>query len=320
MKKLALSVAVAAIAATGVQAKTVYEDDQMSLSLTGEYAFEVVRDTDEDDSANYKTDNMDLEIHADYNLENGITVFGEMLFEFAGYTEKDESYDPLADHWVGFKKDGLEVRYGEQDYAVDDFGIDEQKDADRPERKNDVLGEDDADDKSAEVLVVEYSADSYYLAASADLPEKSSTVDDLADETDYSFYGEVDLADFTVGAVLGIQDQDGEDGDDAMTSYGASVEYTGVDDLKLGAMLVYNSETEDMAFDTSVEYDITKSFDIAAGVGMYLPEDDSEDEITYYYANVDYDFHKDVDGYAEVYGNSDDDQQLGFVVGISLDF
>ncbi|TXR53010.1 porin [Reinekea thalattae] len=324
MKKLALTIAVAAIAATAAQAKTVYEEDGMSLDLTGEVAFEVVRDEKDESTVDYKTDNVDLEVKAAYDLENGVQVYGFYAFEFASWTEEnvssddgvpeDELKDALIDHYIGVKVGGLHVRYGDQDLAVDQFGITEEKDSDLAYES--VLGADDIDGGSAEVLVVEYSGDSFYIAASTDLPEG-----DPSDATAYDVFGKYKVADITLGAVFAVQDQDGEDGDDPLTSMGGSIEWKGIDSLKLANQTTYNQDSENIGTDFSFEYDFSSTFDIGGGLGYLIPGDESA-ETTYYYVNLDYDLHKDVDTYAELFGESNDDvdTQLGFVVGLSVDF
>jgi predicted porin len=319
MKKLALSVAVAALAATGVQAKTVYSDDSMKLDITGEVAFELIRDVVEDAKTQNKTDNVDLEAKATYTLDNGVDVFGYYAFEFASWTEEQSSAkDLLKDHYVGFKKDALTVQYGDQDYAVDDFGI--RKNLDAKTATEFVLNPDDSEMKgSAEVLLVKYKGDGFYVSASYDLDLENSTP-----ETGFDIFAKAEVVDgVTVGATYSLQDYDAS-GDYA--AYGVQVEYSGVDNLTLGASYVYGenysqkemADNEASGVDLAAKYKLTDAITVAGGIGFTMPESDSYDDLTIFYVNGNYNFTKNVDAYGEVYG--EDDDQLGFVVGLSVDF
>jgi hypothetical protein len=318
LSPLPLSLAIAAIFATGVQAKTVYTDDTMSLDLTGEVAFELVRDVDEGDEVESKTDNVDLEVEATYKLENGVEVFGFYAFEFAGWTEEQSSAkDLLKDHYVGFKNGGFTFQYGDQDYAVDDFGIRQNLDAYTATEY--VLNPDDSEKSgSAEVLLAKYKGDGFYISSSYDLDL------DAGDETGFDIFVEADVAEnLAMGATYSMQDY-GTSGDYA--SYGVQVEYKGLENLTLGASYVYGenydhkeiADNEASGIDLAVKYKASKKVTLAAGVGETKPENDAYDDLTIFYVNGNYNFTKNVDAYAEVY--DEDSDQVGFVVGVSVDF
>ncbi|MGX9415865.1 porin [Vibrio sp. RC27] len=320
---LTLSVAIASVFATGVQAKTVYEDDAMYLNLTGEVAFELIRDVDDGDKTEPKTDNVDLEVKAGYKLENGVEVAGYYAFEFAGWSaEQSSAKDLLKDHYIIVKKDSLTVQYGDFDYSVDRFGIAKDLDA---KTTNDSIGNpDDSDaDGSKSVLEVQYKGDGFYVASSFD---PGFDKDDASDETSYDIFAKFNVSDdVTIGAVYSFQEYyDGGTGNDAydQTSYGAQIQYTGIQDLYLGASYVYGDRDDDnkdaSGIDLAAQYKISKKIKVAAGVGLVNYDEDANDDVTWTYVNANYNFTKNVDAYAEVY--DEDKDQLGFVVGMSVDF
>jgi predicted porin len=320
MKKLTLTLAISSIvlASSGAMAKTVYKDDGMSLDLTGEIAWEVRRDADDNDPNDpneFRIDDAAIEISPSYMLESGVKVFGTMELQYNEQTDEGVTkFDAIKDVWVGASFKGVEVRIGDQDYASDHFGISEHKDADQAT----VIGDDDSPDGSDEVFVVEYENDMVFVSASYEIPEGKP---DAKDGAGYDVFVEGYLGDATLAAAVTFQDHDGSGSEDPVTATGLSAEYDIDDlDLKLAAEFTYEVESENMAYQVSAEYDVIKEFDIGAGVGQKIFADDSIDAETYYYVNLDYDLHKDVDIYAEMYGSDRPDYQLGYVLGISLDF
>jgi hypothetical protein len=318
MKKLTLSLAAAAVALanSGVTAKTIYEDDTMALNLTGEIAWEVRRDADDNDPNDpneFRIDDAAIEISPSYVLENGVKVFGTLELQYNEQVDEGVSkFDAIKDTWVGASYKGVEIRVGDQDYASDHFGIGEHKDADQAT----VVGADDSPDGSDEVVVVEYENDYVFASISYEIPEGET---DDKDGAGYDFFVEGYIGDSTVAATVTYQDHDGSGSDEPVTTLGVSSEYD-FGDLKLASEFTYNVDSEDMAYQSSIEYDISGDFDVAAGGGQKLYADDAVDSEIFYYANVDYDLHDDVDFYAEVYGSDRPDYQIGYVLGISLDF
>lgn len=322
MKKLSLSLAIsaAAMAHSVAFAKTVYEDDSMSLNINGEIAVEVRRDSDDNDPNDpdeFRIDDAAIEIVPVYDLGNGVLVFGSLDLQFNENTDEGVTkFDVTRDVWAGASYNGVEVRFGDQDYASDHFGISEHKDADIAT----VLSEDDHPEGSNEVLVVEYEQDLFFASVSYEIPEGK---EDDKDSAGYDLFVEGYIGDATIAATYTYHDEDGSGAILPVATAGVSAEYELDEfdlDLKLAAEFTYNFDTEDMAYQMSAEYDIVSNFDIGGGLGQIVYADESTDAEIYYYLNVDYDLHDDVDAYAEVYGSDRDDFQIGYVLGLSLDF
>lgn len=318
---LPLSVAIAAVFASGVQAKTVYKDDSMYLNLTGEVAFEFVRDVNEDDKVESKTDDLDLEVTVGYKLDNGVEVGGFYELEFNSMTGNGTDTDFVTDAYLFAKKDAWTVQYGDQDYAVDDFGI--RKNLDAKTATEFVLNPDDSENTpSQEVLLVKYKGDGVYVSVSHDL--NLDTGSDSDDETGYDIFAEFDLTDdVAVGATYSVQDY-ADDG--KFDSYGVQIEYSGIKDLTLGASWAYGenynqkewADNEATGLEFAASYKVSSKVKLAAGVGTTSPENDAYEDLTIWYVNGNYNFTKNVDAYAEIY--DEDAEQQGFVVGLSVDF
>ena len=326
-----LSFAIAgALTAGSASAVTVYETDDAYIKLTGEVAFELIRDVDEDDKMDSKTDNVDLEVTAGYKLENGVEVFGYYAFEFASETEKNGGGDTLIDHYIGAKKDFWLVQYGDQDYAIDDFSVRVNLDAKTASER--VINADDAEVNGAsrEVLLAKFKGDGYYVTASYDLAVDDSDTDSDNDETGYDIFAEFEAVDnLWLGAAYSLQDYD-DSGD--YTSYGAQVEYKGIKNLTLGAAWFFGENYQQKekgddvnndatGYDLAAQYKLTKKVKVGVGYGVASPDSGNEtytDDLTTWYVNANYNFRKNLDAYAEVY--DEDGDQEGFVVGISLDF
>ncbi|WP_413700015.1 hypothetical protein ACLKMH_22375 [Psychromonas sp. KJ10-10] len=250
-KFLLTATAVAVMSSTSAMAKTVYQDDNMYLNLTGEVAFELIRDVDDGDEMDSKTDNVDLEVKAGYKLENGVEVYGFYAFEFAGWSEEQSSAkDLLKDHWIVTKKGGLEVKFGDFDYSVDEFGINQELDS---KTGKDMLNPDDSyTSGSKSVLQVKYKGDGYYVSASFD-PKLQDN--DTSEETSYDIFAKVDVTDdVTLGAVYSVQEYYDVDIDGiSYDSYGVQASYTGVKGLTLGVAYSYGDMNEASGIDLATE-------------------------------------------------------------------
>ena len=329
---LAFAVA-GALAAGSAHAANIYKTDDAYVNLTGEVAFEFVRDEDDGDEWDSKTDNVDLEIKAGYKLDNGVEVFGFYAFEFADAGWSEEDYDgvnkePLRDHYLGLKKSGFTVQYGDQDYAVDYFRVDVEKDATTATEQ--IINPDDPAGGTKEVILATYKADGIFVAASHDLSLNDES--DTDDATAYDLFAEYEVLDkLWVGGVYSSVEY--ADDDDSSVSLGAQIEYSGIKNLKLGASYVTTNDEadyDDSAIEFAAKYKLTKKITLAGGVGVASFDEDrgdspKYDDVTAYYFNANYNFRKNLDFYAEVYqnGNTKDDgteDQLGYLMGVSLDF
>ncbi|WED21011.1 porin [Vibrio sp. JC009] len=336
MKKTLLtpiSLAIAGVLAAGsANAVTVYETDDAYIKLTGEVAFELTRDVDDGDEIDSKTDNVDLEVSAGYKLENGVELFGYYAFEFASLTEEEsDSKDFLKDHYIGAKKDGWLVKYGDMDYAVDDFAVRQNLDAKTATEM--VLNPDDSErGGSKEVIYASFKGDGYFVSMSHDLAldADSDNNDDGDEETGYDIFAEAELlSDFWAGATYSVQDyyDDGK-----YASYGVQVEYKGIENLYLGASYVFGENylakekgdsvnNEATGWDIAAKYKLNSKVSVGAGVGIASPDSGNEnysEDVTTWYVNANYNIRKNLDVYAEVY--DEDSDQLGLLAGVSLDF
>ena len=150
-------------------------------------------------------------------------------------------------------------------------------------------------------------------------------------------FGEAEVVDgLWLGGTYSLQDYF-DDGD--YTAYGAQVEYKGIEDLTLGAAWFFgenykqqeagdNVNNDATGFDLAAKYKINSKISVGAGYGIASPDSDNEletQDLTTWYVTANYNFRKNFDAYAEVYDEEQgtdvgEKDQLGFVVGLSLDF
>lgn len=299
MKKLALSIAVSSIALAAASAQadeTIYENDGLSLTVGAdvEYAFTVQGD----DSASLDIDDADFDVKISSEMENGATVFG--FFEIE---EDGEDAVQLSDSYVGFSYDAVTVRAGKQITAADNFGIGQ-------DFWFGVGNDAKIADYGSEVVYVEYAADAFTVVAAADLALEGEEADD---EAIYDVYVEADVADGVV--VSGMLQATSDFASDDTTTFGIAGSYS-MDEYTVGAEYSYETESEVGAWEVAGAYSIDATT-LVAGFGNANSEDDNDFQ---YYVGAGYDLTDNASVYAEIAGDDDDDNDMGFALGMAIGF
>src|SRR5690554_1784505 len=125
MKKLLLAVAVSTVAAGSVNAATVYEKDGFTYKLNGDFQVQFRQATGVDERAEVEFDDLELKNYVSYDLGNDLTAFGRLDFGFKDAAEKDENGSNLEEAFVGLKYGVASFSFGKQNFASDEFGIEE---------------------------------------------------------------------------------------------------------------------------------------------------------------------------------------------------
>jgi hypothetical protein len=185
------------------------------------------------------------------------------------------------------------------------------------------------------VLYLSYKGDSFFVSVSHDTTLDNSTT---SEETGFDIFAKAELVeDLWVGGTFSKQDYY-KTGGGEYNSYGVQAEYSGIEDLTLGASWFYGEnflqkeivDNEAVGYDLAAKYKLNSKITIAAGYGVASPDADnpnySEDMATWY-LTANYNIRKNLDVYGEVYDEDNDIQngaaagnQLGYVFGVSLDF
>lgn len=298
MKKLALSIAVAAIAATGVQAETIVETNSgLTVDLGAKVELEAVKEAVEDAELGYNVDDAEFNMTISSDMDSGVVLFGYFESDFAGESEADDAVVTLGDAYVGATIDAVTVKFGQTATAADDFGIgmDEYQG----------IGNAEEFDWGYEVVRVEYSADAYTVIAAADLDEND-------DGSGIDVMVSADVMDgLTVAGLVQIADTDSD-----YTVFGVSASYS-MDAITVAGEFSTETEEETTAWQIAGSYAVTDAATVAAGFGD--PDTDADDDEGYYvnasYALTDY-----VTAKTEVFSTTADGAELGFYAGMSVSF
>ena len=332
-KTLSLAIASAtAIAATAATAQTVYDDDGLTLDLTGEVDVQYRQVTTDDTDPEMRLDDAQIAFKPSYTDGSGVTAFSYMRLDaknrYNGYkekfdaddTEEDKPYVDLEKAYVGVGFDNATVTVGRQTYASDEFGIGQ----DIEFGVNQAVLDTDGDN----VVRAEYSMDTVTIIGSYDLEVQD-------DESSFDLFAALDASDsITVTGFAQAQKADADA--DTYFALGANIQYS-MDALTVAGEVTYTNfegvvstalgdATIDgaSAFQVSGAYDLSEKLTVAGGFGMqFLDLDDFDDPIQMY-TNLAYDVVGNSKVYAELqYDYLDDDAsdtQLGYAVGMKVKF
>jgi len=303
MKKLALSIAaISAAMATGVYAETLNTESEVELNLTGEVEVAYVKGNIEDSDAVLGFENVTLGVMPVYETETGVTALANFEVDFAEALEADPALS-LNKAYVGLGVAGAEVTVGKQDYASAEFGI----------GKDIAFGSGSqlAATSGNDVVKLAYSLDGINVIASLDIAESE-------DESAIDVYGEYTVME---GAKVAgtFQSHKANADADAENNLGVSGEYT-MDALAVAAEFSYDLEAKNMGYEVAGSYQVAEAVTVAAGVGQTFYDDDAFDTLTQYYVNSEYKVHDNASAYLEVGGNTVEDSEIGYAVGMKVKF
>lgn len=125
MKKLLLAVAVSTVAAGSVNAATIYKKDGLTYKLNGDFQIQFRQATGFDERAEVEYDDMELKNYLAYDLGNEMTAFGRLDVGYKDAAEGKQDAINLEEAYVGLKYGVTSVSFGKQDFAGDEFGIEE---------------------------------------------------------------------------------------------------------------------------------------------------------------------------------------------------
>lgn len=322
MKKVVSALAVAAILlpAGFASAIPLFEKDGFKYELSGDLNIWFQQEPGEDQDLDLVFDDFIIYNAVEYDFGNGLTAFGELNFGVNDAANAEGDGVALEDALLGFAYGDYSILFGCTSSATDDFGVVGAVSTPVADDVFDEFGAVDGDDlirvdaTFAEMVTV---AAAYEVEAdSASSSENGSFFDILAS---------VDVASLTIsGAYESLDPKDSEDAD-AETSdlFGISVFYGG-DLFEAGADYSYIDGGEN---DGNVIYNIyagmpVNDFTISGGWQMLDYDSDAEEDVSGWYATLTYTFpaHDTVSLFAEIEGTDEDDADMGYLVGMHLEF
>ncbi|BFN12919.1 porin [Marinobacter sp. RI1] len=314
MKKLLLAVAVSTVAAGSVNAATVYEKDGFTYKLNGDFQIQFRQATGFDERAEVEYDDMELKNYVAYDLGNDLTAFGRLDVGYKKAAEGSQDASNLEEAYVGLKYGVTSFSFGKQDFAGDEFGIEEAYEVETIDEDR----FDGVETAGDDTIRVDIELENVYIAASHEM--------DAADQDGeyYDLFVATELAGLELAAAY--QQSRAAGAAEATDTWGVSASY----DFGFMNLAADYSSTDEDDFETT-QYNLAAVFAVAAttdvALGMGNKEEDDADDITEWYANVTYKFPaaKNVSVFAEIAQSdledaSGDDADMGFLAGMRVKF
>lgn len=326
MKKIVFGIVIAAMvaAAGSVHAATVLQKDNFTYKISGDWQIQFRQDPGTDQDLDVEYDDLELKNHVDYKLNDNVTAFGQLDFGFKNAADKsNEDKGPhLEEAYVGVKFMDIKLFVGKTDSAGDEFGIQGTKEtivADDAFDEYGATGGDDLIGVSAKFVDMITVVATHEMEAESEKSDENGTFYDI-------FVG----AEFK-GVSLGVAYQSLE----ASEASGSDAETT-----IWGVQVAYDAGFASFAADYSVsdcdEGGVTEEFTIwnafvavpikpvtlGAGYVTLDPDNEAEEDITGWYANVIYKVPtaKNVRLFAEIAESDEEDTDMGYLVGLRIKF
>tara|TARA_R110001583_G_scaffold8952_3_gene42266 strand:+ start:11077 stop:12021 length:945 start_codon:yes stop_codon:yes gene_type:complete len=314
MNKKILATAITALLATSAQAANIYDADGMTVDVSG--GIEVFYGNTESDTGNndntIEIDDADLKFDLAYDLGNDVTAVG--YFNIDGNADKTD----MGNVYVGFSHATMgTLTVGKQDTILDDAGIFSD---------HEIGISSGVSSSTSSTQVIKYTFDTgmfyggvaYLLNNSVATETDNSVIDGkigvIVEDFDLTLYAgqETDYLDSDSGVVMD------------RTNVLFEVKYS-LADLDLGAFIGQASldagvaDVDVTSYGLSVAYQIDK-VGLAAGFSSNDADVAGVDSVETYVANVDYAFTSNVSVYAEVGGDSVDNSDTLYNLGMVVSF
>lgn len=298
MKKLILTTVIAGLtASTAASAATIYEKDDLTLELGGDYQIQAYQPIGADQDLDLDYDDLELKFGANYTISNKISAFGQLDLDWKN--QGDGSDDDIVDEaYIGLKTGSFTTSLGRQYWGSDNFGVDKAIEMDGGNAFPTTGGSD----------TIKFGFDVGRLNAtlSHDLEES-----DDESATDLMLTTKIGIAE------VGLAYQEYQESASA-----DSIETTGVmASLDLGKTnFGIDYSTNDNGDFTNAALAFPVMHKTTGAVGATLESPDGSDDIVHWYANATHNLHKNVSVFAEIGDNDVDNTDLGYLAGMRVKF
>ena len=317
MKKLLLAVAVSA-AASSASAVTVYEGNGFTYKLNGDLQVQLRKEIGQDENADIEFDDLELKNYVSYDLGNDMKAFGRVDFGFKDAADdSDADGSNLEEAYLGLAFGGTSISFGKQNFASDEFGVEEAYELKTVrEDRFDAVGTDGDDTIRVDVeLANAYIVASYEMEAEG---EKSE-----ADGEFFDLFASTDIGDLTLAAAYQRWNEAVIDGTESVDTWGISASYdagfaTFAADYSTSDSNNDNNDADQ--YNLAAVFAAAQTTDIA--IGVVNVDEDNGDDITEWYANVTYKFptQKNVSLFAEIADSDEDGADMGYLAGMRVKF
>lgn len=324
MKKLLLAAAVA-VASGSAHAATIYQEGGFEYKLNGDIQVQLRQKSGDDKDPDIEFDDLELKNYVSYRLNDDMTAFGRVDFGFKdvanGSNEPEGEEDvELEEAYLGMAFGGTSISFGKQNFAGDEFGIEEAIELVSDEDRFDAVSTDGDD-----VIRIDSELGNVYLAASYELESEGN---DSEDGEAFDLFASTEFGGLELAAAYQEWNEAAYKGDESVDTWGVSAAYDfGI--LTLAADYSESDSNDDTSDNNADQYNLAAVFaaaettDIAIGM-VETSYDDlvGDDDVTEWYANVTYAFpaHKNVTVFAEIADTDEENADVGYLAGMRIKF
>jgi predicted porin len=261
-----------------------------------------------DQNPEIEFDDLELKNYVSYELSDTLTAFGRVDFGFKDAAEDKQDGSDLEEAYLGLAFGNTSVSFGKQNFASDEFGIEEAYENTLDEDRFDAMGTDGDD-----TIRVDVELSNVYLVASYEMEAEG----EASENGEYfDLFASTEISGLTLAAAY--QDMTPSVGADSEETWGVSASY----DAGVATIAADFSTTEDIAdqYNLAATFAAAKTTKVALGMTNIEPE--SGDDVTEWYANVTYKFptQKNVSLIAEIADTDEDDSDMGYLAGMRIKF
>lgn len=312
MKKLLLAIAVSSVAVGSASAATVYEKEGFTYKLNGDFQIQLRKKIGDDTNEYVDFDDLELKNYVSYDLGDDMKAFGRVDFDFKDHANGKDVNEPIEEAYVGMQYGVAALSIGKQNFASDEFGIEEAYEAPLDEDQFDAV-DTDGDD----TIRLDVELENVYLVASHELEAEDK--DGITGEF-FDLFAATEFAGLTLAAAY---QQHTPIGADSLDTYGVSAAYdAGFATLAADYSVTDDSNTdlETTLYNVAAVVGVASTTDVA--VGMQNQETDGQEDVTAWYANVTYKMPsaKNVSVFAEIADTDEDNTDMGFLAGMRVKF
>ena len=308
-KTLMLSLLTAGVI-NSANAVELYNNDQgLSYELNGDLQVQLRKDFEKDSDLNVEFDDLELENRINYQLSDSMSAFGQLSFDFAdAANHKNDGGSDLSDAYLGMKYNSVSISIGMQDYATDDFGVEEAYEMNADSSGFDKQGSDGDD-----VIRIDLEQEYFTLSLSTDLESEGA---ESEGGKSYDVLASTSFNGFEL--VAAYQSKAEEIGADMVDTYGVSIAY----DAGFATFAADYSEIEDddTIYNLATTFKASKT--VKVRLGYVATEPQSDDDTGEWYGNITYKFpeHKNVRLFAEIADTDAEGLELSYLAGMRVKF
>lgn len=319
MKKLILAAAIAATTAGAANAATIYEGNGLTYKLKGDFQIQLRKKAGDNEKTDIEFDDMELKNSVIYDLGDDMKAFGQLDFSYNDAANENDKTDAsenesskLEEAYIGMQFGNVAVSVGQQDFAVDDFGVHNAIESNGDEDQFDATATSGDD-----VIRMDVSGENYTLIVSTEIEAEGGK---SANGEGFDVFAATSVGGVDLAAAFQNYDED--------TTVAGDVDVWGVSagfDAGFAQFGVDFSTADAGSVDTD-QYNVVAIIPVAettkVSLGMTNIDPSNATDVTEWYANVSYKFpsQKNVKLFAEISDTDETDVDMGALAGMQIKF